>query len=101
MGDLLNDIKPSVVAAKNGLPEQWTSEETVRAVAEAVRQLPPAQSRQVLIFAQELLKRVTANDEALGRLGAEMAAQVWPKEDFSDWWAKTNGARSGKPDEAG
>ncbi|HEV2295806.1 MAG TPA: hypothetical protein VGR35_18300 [Tepidisphaeraceae bacterium] len=63
--------------------------------------MPPAQSRQVLILAQELLKRIAASDEELGNLGAELAAQVWPKDDFSDGWAKEHGQTTVKPDETG
>lgn len=92
MGKLLKNMKSKVAAAKDCAPEEWTSEETVRAVAAVVRKLPPAQSRQVLIFARELHKRMIANDEELGQLGAKLAAEVWPKDNFSGWEVEQDGA---------
>ncbi len=101
MGKLLKDMKLKVAAVKDRAPEEWTSLETVRAVAAAVRKLPPAQSRQVLIFARELHKRMIANDEELGELGLKLAAAVWPKDDFSNWEVEGDAAPTREPDEAG
>ena len=56
--------------------------------------LPLTQQQRVLNFIQGL-RRQLADEEhsALAKAGAELAAEIWPTDDFSDWEedGKSNG----------
>ncbi len=51
----------------------------------AVAGLPPSSQDKVLEFVQSLARMRHADDAAIGEMGARLAAEVWPVEDFSDW----------------
>ena len=58
---------------------------TVEEIQRAVATLPPTFQEKVLQFVQSLAQARAADDAAIGEIGARLAAEVWPVEDFSDW----------------
>ncbi len=58
---------------------------TLERIQLAVAGLPPSSQDKVLEFVQSLGQMRDADDAAIGEMGARLAAEVWPVEDFRDW----------------
>ena len=58
---------------------------TAEQIQRAVETLPPAVQQKVLQFVRSLAQARNLDDAAIGEIGARLAAEVWPVEDFSDW----------------
>ncbi|MGB7157421.1 MAG: hypothetical protein WBD40_05110 [Tepidisphaeraceae bacterium] len=56
-------------------------------IQRAVSTLPPSSQAKVLEFIRVMAQMKDADDAAIGEVGARLAAEVWPVEDFSDWIA--------------